>query len=158
MALITCQGCQEIIGDSQSACPHCGTPTPTKKSEDPPPGNEPDPVVKKPKAPPPKLVSCEDCGREVSRRAASCPQCGAPRVVSSMIRWDYISAKVVGISGTVKLKEAGNLGAEGWELVLRSQDVPAYGIFKRPYKLCSECKTKVAVGVSHCGNCGSPVG
>lgn len=24
------------------------------------------------------LVHCQDCGREVSQRAESCPQCGAP--------------------------------------------------------------------------------
>ena len=64
MGLITCQGCQEIIGDSQSACPHCETPLPG--------------YVKESEGPQPKLVSCEDCGREVSRRAATCPHCGAP--------------------------------------------------------------------------------
>ena len=64
MGLITCQGCEQIIGDGQSTCPHCGTSTPTK--------------VKKSEDSPLKLVSCEDCGREVSRRARTCPHCGAP--------------------------------------------------------------------------------
>lgn len=27
---------------------------------------------------PRKMVDCEDCGREISRRATSCPHCGAP--------------------------------------------------------------------------------
>jgi hypothetical protein len=29
-------------------------------------------------APPPDLVACPDCGHSVSRRAESCPNCGAP--------------------------------------------------------------------------------
>ena len=67
MGVVTCQGCQQIwawsASDRRSTCPFCGTPAPTKKSED----------------PLPKLVSCEDCGREVSRRAPACPHCGAPK-------------------------------------------------------------------------------
>jgi predicted RNA-binding Zn-ribbon protein involved in translation (DUF1610 family) len=27
-----------------------------------------------------KLKSCEDCGHEISKRATSCPQCGAPQI------------------------------------------------------------------------------
>jgi DNA-directed RNA polymerase subunit M/transcription elongation factor TFIIS len=33
--------------------------------------------------PPAKLVRCPDCGREVSRRAATCPHCGAPLDVAT---------------------------------------------------------------------------
>ena len=147
--LITCQECQEIIGGGNKVCPQCGTPTP---------GNEPAPVVKKPKAPLPKLVSCEDCGGEVSRRAVTCPHCGAPRAVRSAILWEYTSVPI-SLKQGITQEELNNLGSEGWEIsFLEVGGGNTTVIFKRPYKLCSECKTRVAVGVSHCGNCGSPVG
>ena len=67
MGLVTCQGCGEIIGDKKEPdCPHCGTPIPSYVH------------VNESGDPLPKLVSCEDCGREVSRRAAACPHCGSP--------------------------------------------------------------------------------
>lgn len=35
------------------------------------------------------LVSCSECGKEISRSAASCPGCGAPRKrpVRTTFRW-----------------------------------------------------------------------
>ena len=71
-----------------------------------------------------------------------------------MIRWEYLQTVP-----QVQVEELNKLGAEGWETVLR-QALPVQGgpyLLKRPYKLCSECNTKVTVTLSHCGNCGAPV-
>ena len=75
--------------------------------------------------------------------------------VSSMILWEYIAIKLYKMSG-LKLDDVNSIGSEGWELVLKTGN-PEHGIFKRPYKLCSDCETKVAVTISHCSNCGAPV-
>ena len=34
------------------------------------------------------LIKCEDCGREVSDKAAACPQCGAPIAVQEPVSID----------------------------------------------------------------------
>ena len=32
-----------------------------------------------------KLIKCDDCGGQVSRRAATCPHCGAPQTATVLI-------------------------------------------------------------------------
>lgn len=72
-----------------------------------------------------------------------------------MIRWEYTHAAMAGTDG-LKLKSANRLGSEGWELVMALPTVGTPAIYKRPYKLCSDCNTKVTVTLSNCSNCGAP--
>ena len=72
-----------------------------------------------------------------------------------MILWEYIDVKLHKMSG-LRLDYANSIGSEGWELVLKTGN-PEHGIFKRPYKLCSDCNAKLTITASNCGNCGAPV-
>ena len=76
--------------------------------------------------------------------------------VSSMILWEYTHVKTIAGMGGLNLESANSLGSEGWELVAVMVGVPA-GIFKRPYKLCSDCNAKLTITASNCSNCGAPV-
>ncbi len=103
----SCKKCgQQIVADDTAAgddvhCPKCGKevwvpfksePTPPETPAPPPTGetrrrlgDAPKPAHHSPSPEPaptisdaPKLIHCPDCAREVSKRAATCPHCGAP--------------------------------------------------------------------------------
>ncbi len=82
---------EEAIG-AEVACPSCGKPTVLAAA--PAPASKPEP--RKPgDSPPtgsPALSQCQDCGGVVSRRARTCPHCGAP--ISRSHRMLYVAGGV----------------------------------------------------------------
>ena len=61
-------------------CPHCQSKTILQI-----PGQTTTPLNNAPSTPPSSLISCPDCGRDVSKRASSCPHCGAPLQAPSLV-------------------------------------------------------------------------
>lgn len=72
------------------------------------------------------IIECDDCGREVSSRAASCPKCGAPistvTIQQTAKKWKAVQA--IGGLGLVLSSGGVIAGAYGppnlWQLMLPS--------------------------------------
>lgn len=71
-------------------CPSCGKETRLLLPES---GRKiPKPAFAKSYVPPPKLVSCPDCGHKISRLALMCPNCGAGGYVRFRLVWGALCA------------------------------------------------------------------
>jgi hypothetical protein len=116
-------------------CPHCGMETVLYVPQAPLPQQQPiappPPIPLPTKAVNPNLRRCADCGKDVSIRAESCPNCGAAFVrrkkhgVFFYVFWGVISLIVTGVILTLGLLMLGGFFAGVGEAVKESKKTGA---------------------------------
>jgi DNA-directed RNA polymerase subunit RPC12/RpoP len=95
----------------------------------------------------PKLMDCPDCGKQVSRRAASCPNCGCP--ITEIIKPQPSTVQTVSTKTTMlKCPTCGSVNIEKISTAKKAAYVAGVGILAPAFKKvrsqfeCKNCRYK----------------
>lgn len=108
------------------------------------------------------LIKCSDCNNDVSRRAASCPKCGAPMAIEEK----PIQQKTKP-SATPKRQQSGGalflisictgvIGIFIWPLLIVAGILLLCAVFSTKLE-CGNCSSKIESRQKICGVCQTPV-
>ena len=98
------------------------------------------------------LISCPECGKQISDKASSCPHCGnpmnpQPQQIVQPQKKNYFCCPECGTEFNYKAKTCPHCGCSLGKPTQQVKELP----------LCSNCGSQLREGVTHCQKCGTKV-